>query len=51
MLGLLGLNGFVDQERNQTVVKTNLQLLKLTFHVCNFKQASILFINYTVYIA
>jgi len=27
-------------------VKTDFQVLKLKFHACNFKQASILFINY-----
>jgi len=33
------LNGFDDQERNLTFVKTDFQGLKLKFHVCNFKQA------------
>jgi len=33
------LKGFYGQDRNLTVVKTNLQVLKLKFHACNFKQA------------
>jgi len=33
------LKGFDDQERNLTFVKTNFQVLKLTFHACNYKQA------------
>jgi len=33
------LNGFDDQERNLTFVKTDFQVLKLKFHACNFKQA------------
>jgi len=33
------LNGFDDQERNQTVVKTDFQVLKLIFYSNNFKQA------------
>jgi len=28
-------NGFDDQERNLTFVKTDLQVLKLKFHACN----------------
>jgi len=31
-------NGFDDQERNVMFVKTDFQVLKLKFHVCNFKQ-------------
>jgi len=31
------LNGFDDQERSLTFVKTDFQVLKLKFHVCNFK--------------
>jgi len=33
------LNGFDDQERNLTFVKTDFQVLKLKLHTCNFKQA------------
>jgi len=33
------LNGFHDQERNLTFVKTDFQVLKLKFHASNFKQA------------
>jgi len=33
------LNGFGDQERNLTFVKTDFQVLKFKFHACNFKQA------------
>jgi len=33
------LNGFDDQERNLTFVKTNFQNFKLKFHACNYKQA------------
>jgi len=33
------LNGFDDQERNLTFVKTDFQILKFKFHACNFKQA------------
>jgi len=33
------LNGFDDQARNLTSVKTDFQVLKLQFHACNFKQA------------
>jgi len=33
------LNGFDDQERNLTFVKTNFRVLKLKFHAYNFKQA------------
>jgi len=40
------LNGFDNEERNLTFVKTDFQVLKLKFHACNFKQASILFKNY-----
>jgi len=41
------LNGFGDQERNLTFVKTGFQVLKTKFPVCNFKKAFyILFINY-----
>jgi len=32
------LNGFDDQERNLTLVKTGFQVSKLKFHACNFKQ-------------
>jgi len=32
-------NGFDDQERNLTFVKTDFQVLKLKFHPCSFKQA------------
>jgi len=31
------LNGFDEQERNLTFVKTDFQVLKLKFHACNFK--------------
>jgi len=37
--GVFTLNGFDDQERNLTFVKTDFQVLKLKFHACNFKQA------------
>jgi len=30
------LNGFVDQERNLTFVKTDYQVLKLKFLACSF---------------
>jgi len=33
------LNGFDDQERNLTFVKTNFQVLTLKFYACIFKQA------------
>jgi len=33
------LDGFDDQERNLTFVKTGFQVLKLKFYSCNFKQA------------
>jgi len=33
------LNGFNDQERKLTFVKTDFHVLKLKFHACNFKQA------------
>jgi len=33
------LNGFYDQKRNLTFVKTDFQVLELKFHACNFKQA------------
>jgi len=33
------LNGFDEQERNLTFLKTDFQVLKLKFHACNFKQA------------
>jgi len=33
------LNFFDDQQRNQTLVKTDFQVLKFKFHACNFKQA------------
>jgi len=33
------LNGFDDQERNLTFVKTDFQALILKFHACNFMQA------------
>jgi len=33
------LNGFDDQERNLTFVKTDFQVLKLKYKACNFKQA------------
>jgi len=33
------LNGFDDQERKLTFVKTDFQVLKLKFHACSFKQA------------
>jgi len=33
------LTGFYDQEQNLTFVKTDFQVLKLKFHVSNFKQA------------
>jgi len=32
-------NGFDDQERKLTFVKTDFQLLKLKFHAFNFEQA------------
>jgi len=32
-------NGFDNQERNLTFVKTDFQGLKIKFHACNFKQA------------
>jgi len=32
-------NGFNDQERNLTFEKTDFQVLKLKYFVCNFKQA------------
>jgi len=31
------LNGFDDQERDLTFVKTDFQVSKLKFHACNFK--------------
>jgi len=31
------LNGFDNQERNLTFVKTFFEVLKLKFHACNFK--------------
>jgi len=31
------LNGFDDQKRNLTFVKTGFQVLKLKFHACSFK--------------
>jgi len=40
------LNGFDDQERNLTFVKTDFQALKLKFHAEIFSRFSILFINY-----
>jgi len=41
------LNGFEDQERNLTFVKTNFQVLKLKLHTSNFKyKRSLLFMNY-----
>jgi len=40
------LNGFDDQKRNLTFVKTDFQVSKLNFPACNFKQASFLVINY-----
>jgi len=36
---LIPLNGFDDQERNLTFVKTDFQVLKLKFTACNFKLA------------
>jgi len=33
------LNGFDDQERNLTFVKTDFQVFKLKFHACKFKKA------------
>jgi len=33
------LNGFDDQERNLTLVKTDFQVLKFKFHACIMKQA------------
>jgi len=33
------LNGFDDQKRNLTFVKTDFQVLKFKFYGCNFKQA------------
>jgi len=33
----LHLNGFDDQERNLTLVKTDFQVLKLKFRACNYK--------------
>jgi len=40
------LNGFDDQERNLTFGKTEIQVLKLKFHACNFSSLSISFKNY-----
>jgi len=40
------LNGFDNQERNLTFVKTDFQLLKFKFHACNLNRLYILFINY-----
>jgi len=37
------LNGFDDQIRNLTFVKTDFQVLKLKFHTCNFSRLYILF--------
>jgi len=37
-LVLFTLNGFDNQERNLTFVKTDFEVLKLKFHACNFKQ-------------
>jgi len=43
---LVHLNGFDNQERNLTFVKTDFQVLKLTFHAYNILSTlSILFIN------
>jgi len=39
------LNGFDDQERNLTFVKTDFQVLKLKFYFCNILQ-NIFFIKY-----
>jgi len=39
------LNGFEDQERNLTFVKTDFQVSKLKFYACNFQQTSFL-LNY-----
>jgi len=36
----LHINGFDDQERNLTFVKTDRQALKFKFHACDFKQVS-----------
>jgi len=33
------INGFDDQERKLTFVKTDFRVLKLKFRACNFKQA------------
>jgi len=35
----IAINGFDNQERNLTFQKMRFQVLKLKFHVCNFKQA------------
>jgi len=32
----LQFNGFYDQKRNLTFVKTDFQVLKFKFHACNF---------------
>jgi len=37
------LNGFDDQERSLTFVKTDFQILKLKFHACSMKQVFLLF--------
>jgi len=41
-------NGFNEQERNLTVLKTDFQVLKLKFHVCSFKQAFYPFHNLNI---
>jgi len=45
------LNGFDDEERNLTFVKTTFQVLKLKFLVCSLKQKSFLFSSQTKYCA
>jgi len=39
------LNGFDDQERNITFLKTDSQVLQLKFYVCSLSKLSILFIK------
>jgi len=41
-------DGFDNQERNLTLVKTDFSVLKLKFHACNFKHAGFLSSSYTI---
>jgi len=40
------LNGFNDEKRNLTFVKTDFQVLIVKFYTCNFNRLFLFFINY-----